>query len=255
MKSGPLIFPLTLFLCSIIIAQVNTELMRKENPDKRFSNVLSLDLGYQTSQDKYFDVVFNGSSNYFLEDNFHSFLIIDYQSGYLSNNDENEIIINSGFGHLRFTKRILKKTEFELFFQAGFNNFILIRDRKLFGSGLRRNIIKKDKIKSIFGFGFMQEREIYDLMESPKKSLLRCTSYSTFSAHISDNIVMNNILYFQPAVKKINDFRLLIDNEIQFKINEIFSTKLEINFRFDNEPHVNSKKIYLQIYNGFEFNF
>ena len=44
-------------------------------------------------------------------------------------------------------------------------------------------------------------------------------------------------------------------HEIQFKIHEILSTNLEINFRFDNEPHGNSKKTYLQIYNGFEFNF
>ena len=66
---------------------------------------------------------------------------------------------------------------------------------------------------------------------------------------------MNNIVYFQPAFKEANDFRLLVDNEIEFKINKVLSTQLEINYRYDNEPHGDSKKTYFQIHNGFEFNF
>ena len=257
MKHAPklLILTLTLFKLSYAIAQVNTELMRVENHNKKFSNNLSIDFVYQTSQEKYFDIGISGTSNYFVKDDFHAFLIIDYQSGYLSSNVGNEVIINRGFGHFRVTKQIMPKTDFELFCQAGFNDFILINDRKLFGSGFRKNLIKKDKINSFFGFGLMQEREIYDLLENSRKLLLRCTSYTTLTTQISNNTYINNIVYFQPALKKANDFRLLVDNEIEFKINKIFSTQLEINYRYDNEPHGDSKKTYFQIHNGFEFNF
>tara|TARA_A100001015_G_scaffold202924_1_gene226720 strand:+ start:353 stop:1120 length:768 start_codon:yes stop_codon:yes gene_type:complete len=255
MKLTPKLFILTLFKLSSAFAQVNTELMRDENHNKKFSNNFSLDFVYQASQEKYFDIGIGGTSNYFVKDDFHAFLIIDYQSGYLSSNIGNEVIINRGFGHLRVTKKIMPKTDFELFCQAGFNDFILINDRKLFGSGFRKNLIKKNKINSFFGFGLMQEREIYDLLENSRELLLRYTSYTTLTFQISDNIYMNNILYFQPVLKKANDFRLLLDNEIEFKINRVFSTQLKINYRYDNEPHGDSKKTYFQIHNGFEFNF
>ena len=255
MKLTPKLFIMTLFKLSYAIAQVNTESMRDDNHNKKFSNNLSLDFVYQTSQEKYFDIGISGTSNYFVRDDFHAFLIIDYQSGYLSSNVGNEVIINRGFGHFRITKKIIPEIDLELFYQAGFNDFILINDRKLFGSGFRKSLIKKDKINSFFGFGLMQEREIYDLLENSRKLLLRCTSYTTLTTQISNNTYINNIVYFQPALKKANDFRLLVDNEIEFKINKIFSAQLEINYRYDNEPHVDSKKTYFQIHNGFEFNF
>ena len=247
---------LTLILnISYAVSQVNTEWMRDENVEKIFTNKLKLDFGYQTSQDEIFDLWLTGSSNFYLEDNLHAFLILNYQNGFISNNDQKEIILNRGFGHLRFTKRIIPDLDIELFFQAGFNDFILIKDRKLFGSGVRKNIIKKETIKSFLGIGFMQEREVYDLKQNSKENLLRQTSYSTILYQISDDIYINNILYFQPSIRSMNDFRLLSENELQFKINNVFRVNININYRFDNEPHGDSKKSYFQINNGFEFDF
>ena len=240
---------------SYAVSQVNTEWMRDENVEKIFTNKLKLDFGYQTSQDEIFDLWLTGSSNFYLEDNLHAFLILNYQNGFISNNDQKEIILNRGFGHLRFTKKIIPDLDIELFFQAGFNDFILIKDRKLFGSGVRKNIIKKETIKSFLGIGFMQEREVYDLKQNSEENLLRQTSYSTILYQISDDIYINNILYFQPSIRSMNDFRLLSENELQFKINNVFRVNININYRFDNEPHGDSKKSYFQINNGFEFDF
>ena len=181
---------LTLILnISYAVSQVNTEWMRDENVEKIFTNKLKLDFGYQTSKDEIFDLWLTGSSNFYIQDNLHTFLILNYQNGFISNNDQKEIILNRGFGHLRFTKRIIPELDIELFFQAGFNDFILIKDRKLFGSGVRKNIIKKETIKSFLGIGFMQEREVYDLKQNSEKNLLRQTSYST--------ILYQIILHFQ----------------------------------------------------------
>ena len=240
---------------SYAVSQVNTEWMRDENVEKIFTNKLKLDFGYQTSQDEIFDLWLTGSSNFYLEDNLHAFLILNYQNGFISNNDQKEIILNRGFGHLRFTKKIIPDLDIELFFQAGFNDFILIKDRKLFGSGVRKNIIKKETIKSFLGIGFMQEREVYDLKQNSEENLLRQTSYSTILYQLSEDIYINNILYFQPSIRSMNDFRLLSENELQFKINNVFRVNININYRFDNEPHGDSKKSYFQINNGFEFDF
>ena len=236
-------------------AQVNTEWMRDENVEKTFTNKLKLDFGYETSKDEIFDILFTASSNFYIQNNLHAFLVMNYQNGFISNSDGRDIILNRGFSHLRFTKSIISNLDIELFFQAGFNDFILIKDRKLFGSGLRKNIVQMETIKSFLGFGFMQEKEIYDLKQNFEQLLLRQTSYSTILYQISEDIYLNNILYFQPSIKDINDFRLLLENELQFKINKAFRINVNINYRFDNDPHGDSKKSYFQINNGFEFDF
>ena len=236
-------------------AQVNTEWMRDENVEKTFTNKLKLDFGYETSKDEIFDILFTASSNFYIQNNLHAFLVMNYQNGFISNSDGRDIILNRGFSHLRFTKSIISNLDIELFFQAGFNDFILIKDRKLFGSGLRKNIVQMETIKSFLGFGFMQEKEIYDLKQNFEQLLLRQTSYSTILYQISEDIYLNNILYFQPSIKDINDFRLLLENELQFKINKAFRINVNINYRFDNEPHGDSKKSYFTINNGFEFDF
>ena len=229
--------------------------MRDENVEKTFTNKLKLDFGYETSKDEIFDILFTASSNFYIQNNLHAFLVMNYQNGFISNSDGRDIILNRGFSHLRFTKSINSNLDIELFFQAGFNDFILIKDRKLFGSGLRKNIVQMETIKSFLGIGFMQEKEIYDLKQNFEQLLLRQTSYSTILYQISEDIYLDNILYFQPSIKDINDFRLLLENELQFKINKAFRINVNINYRFDNDPHGDSKKSYFQINNGFEFDF
>ena len=240
---------------SLATSQVNTEWMRDENVEKTFTNKFKLDFGYETSKDEIFDILLTASSNLYLKNNLHAFLVMNYQNGFRSNNGGRDIILNRGFGHLRFTKSIISNLDIELFFQAGFNDFILIKDRKLFGSGIRRKIVQNETLKSFLGIGFMQEKEIYDLKQNFEQLLLRQTSYSTILYQISEDIYLNNILYFQPSINDINDFRLLLENEIQFKINNAFRINVNINYRFDNDPHGDSKKSYFQINNGFEFDF
>ena len=243
------------FYNSYAFTQVNTEWKRDENVEKIFTNKLKFDFGYQTSQDEIFDLWLTGSSNFYLERNLHAFLILNYQNGFISNNDQKEIILNRGFGHLRFTKNIISNIDIELFFQAGFNDFILIKDRKLFGSGIRKKIVQKETIKSFLGIGFMQEKEVYDLKQNSEELLFRHTSYSAIICQISEDFYINNILYFQPSIRYINDFRLLLENQFQFKINNVFRVNINMNYRYDNDPHGDSKKSYFQINNGFEFDF
>ena len=48
----------------------------------------------------------------------------------------------------------------------------------------------------------MQEKEIYDLKQNFEQLLLRQTSYSTILYQISEDIYLNNILYFfNPQLK------------------------------------------------------
>ena len=244
-----------IIIISFSLAQVNTEWMRDGNLKKKFSNKVRLDVGYQASQDEIFDLQLSSSSNYYLENNLHAFLILNYQNGFVSNGNNKEVILNTGFSHLRFTKNLLSTLDIEFFIQAGFNDFILIRDRKLIGSGFRKNIIKNGIIKSYLGVGIMRESEKYDLKKYTQALLTRQTNYLSTLYQINDNSGLNNILYFQPTLGDYNDFRLLLENEMFFKINDVLAVVVSINYRYDNKPHENSKKTYLVFNNGFEFEF
>ena len=244
-----------IIIISFSLAQVNTEWMRDGNLKKKFSNKVRLDVGYQASQDEIFDLQLSSSSNYYLENNLHAFLILNYQNGFVSYENNKEVILNTGFGHLRFTKKLLSTLDIELFIQAGFNDFILIKDRKLIGLGFRKNIIKNGIIKAYLGVGIMRESEKYDLKKYPQALLTRQTNYLSTLYQINDNAGLNNILYFQPTLGDYNDFRLLLENEMFFRINDGLAVVVSINYRYDNKPHKNSKKTYLVVNNGFEFEF
>ena len=82
-------FNFSLFLIlhiSHATAQVNTERMRNENVEKTFTSKFKLDFGYETSKDEIFDILFTASSNFYIQNNLHAFLVMDYQNGFISNN-------------------------------------------------------------------------------------------------------------------------------------------------------------------------
>ncbi|MDC0480033.1 DUF481 domain-containing protein [Candidatus Marinimicrobia bacterium] len=242
-------------IIQISFAQVNTETMRETNPKKEFRNKAKFDFGYEKSKDEIFDILFTLRSDYYIPGNLHSFLILSYQNGFKSEQDEKNIIINKGFGHLRITKQIFSNLDIEFFSQVGFNDFLSIKERKLYGTGLRATILEKNNVLSFIGTGMMKEREVYDINDISNQLLNRLTNYLTIDIDFNDDISFKNISYYQPSIINGNDFRFLLDNEIRFKINNKSSINMTINFRFDNEPHGDLVKSYFQINNGFELVF
>ena len=236
-------------------AQVNTETLRGTSSKKEYRSKAKFDFGYEKSKDEIFDILFTLRSDYSIPDNLHSFVILNYQNGYKSDQNEKNIIMNKGFGHLRLTKKLFFNLNIEFFSQVGFNDFLSIKERKLYGTGLRTTIIERDKVKSYFGTGMMKEYEVYDIKYNSIQLLNRLTNYLTMNIRFNDNISFKNISYYQPSIINRNDFRVLVDNEIKFKINNRSSINMTINYRFDNEPHGNIGKSYFQINNGFELEF
>ena len=54
----------------------------------------------------------------------------------LKENDITNSIVNKGFSHLRFTKNLFNNIFVEFFVQYGFNDFLLMKERLLYGSVL-----------------------------------------------------------------------------------------------------------------------
>ena len=143
----------------------------------------------------------------------------------------------------------------ELFTQYGFNDFLLMKQRKLFGSGFRYKVLEQKKMNGFLGVGVMKEEEQYDLESNENKSLVRSTNYFTWQIQISDNASLENTAYYQLDISRSSDNRLLYDGDLNVELNDKLTITLTLNYRHDSEPHGSLGKSYIQLKNGVEFTF
>ena len=240
----------------MLLAQINTEAMRSENVTDEFINKVNVDFGIEKADAELIELAAAYRLDYFNPTGLHVFLILNYENGYEQEKGlEKNQVVNKGFGHLRMTKMVSSKLFFEVFTQFGFNDFLLMKDRKLAGSGLRYKMVSNDRMNAFLGIGLMQENEIYDIVNKPEKKLLRSTNYLRWNINIAENTQLYNTVYYQFSFSDINDYRLLYDGSINFSVNENLSFFIELNYRYDNDPHGNMGKSYIQLNNGIEFTF
>ena len=245
-----------LLLISTLISQVNTEALRIVERTDGFQNKFNLELGYEKANSEILELAVKYRLDYIKQDNFHSFMIINFDNGYEQENDApKNIITNKGFIHVRGTKNILKNYQMEVFMQYEFNEFIGLNDRYLIGNGLRISFQTSELTRTYLGMGFMYEEETYNTEIENEKSLLRSTNYIKNNFILSSNIELNNTAYFQIASDDFNDYRILYDGELEFNVNDSFSFTTSLNYRYDNDPHANMGSSYIQISNGVSFNF
>ena len=247
----------------MLLAQINTEAMRSENVTDGFINKVNVDFGIEKADAEVIELAAAYRVVYFNPTGLHIFFILNYENGYEQKKglDKNQVV-NKGFGHLRMTKMISSKLFFEIFTQFGFNDFLLMKDRKLAGSGLRYEMVSNDRMNTFLGIGLMQENEIYDMVNEPEdmvnepeKKLLRSTNYLRWNINIAENTELYNTVYYQFSSSDINDYRLLYDGSIDFSVNENLSFFIELNYRYDNDSHGDMGKSYIQLNNGIEFTF
>ena len=240
----------------MLLAQINTEAMRSENVTDGFINKVNVDFGIEKADAEVIELAATYRVDYFNPTGLHFFSILNYENGYEQEKGlEKNQVVNKGFGHLRMTKMISSKLFFEVFTQFGFNDFLLRKDRKLAGGGLRYKMVSNDRMNTFLGIGLMQENEIYDIVNEPEKKLLRSTNYLRWNIIIAENTKLYNTVYYQFSSSDINDYRLLYDGSIDFSVNENLSFFIELNYRYDNDPHGNMGKSYIQLNNGIEFTF
>ena len=240
----------------VLLAQINTEAMRSKNVTDGFINKVNVDFGIEKADAEVIELAAAYRLDYFNPTGLHVFLILNYENGYEQEKglDKNQVV-NKGFGHLRMTKMISSKLFFEVFTQFGFNDFLLMKDRKLAGGGLRYKMVSNDRMNTFLGIGLMQENEIYDIVNEPEKKLLRSTNYLRWNIIIAENTKLYNTVYYQFSSSDINDYRLLYDGSIDFSVDENLSFFIELNYRYDNDPHGDMVKSYVQLNNGIEFTF
>ena len=241
---------------TILQGQVNTEAMRSEANGDSFTNQFNMEMGYEKANTEVLELAGEYRLDYIKQENFHSFIVINLENGYEQENDRpKNIIANKGFAHLRITKDLFTNYQMEVFTQYEFNEFLLLNDRYLLGTGLRIGLQESELSSTYIGIGLMVEKETYDLNSDDEKNLLRSTNYIKNNILLSSNIDLNNTTYFQIASDDFNDYRILYDGGLYFHVNESFAFTIELNYRYDNEPQGNLGNSYIQVSNGVSFNF
>ena len=251
MKNTILIF----MLSNIAVSQVNTEAMRNTKERSGFANTLGFDFGFEKSKEEVLEVAGKYRLDFMGKNGLQSFLVLSYENGYEKEDADKNSIVNKGFGHLRFTKNMFDKFFIEVFTQYGFNDFLLMNERRLYGSGIRYRILNREILSGYVGVGAMHEEEIYNLGSDFNMNLLRSTNYLSWKIRFNETSSLQNTAYYQFDTKNTSDRRILYDGDLNIALNNKLVFTLSLNFRYDSEPHGELGKTYTQLKNGIEYIF
>jgi putative salt-induced outer membrane protein YdiY len=240
-----------------IIAQVNTESIRKENLEKPFGVSLNFD-----------GTLVKGNSNYsklktglridFQKNKTYLFTVGEYHLGL----KDDSRFIQKGFGHLRGIRNLHRRIGIELFCQKEFNEFISLKDRNLAGGGLRIGLLLPDSTRTIMkdisiqmGNGIMWENEVIDAIPEIETHIARSTNYLSLLWNIDKRLMLDIVVYCQFDVANFSDYRVLTQNTLTFNITKYVTFRSGFNLRYDNEPPATIEKYDLELNSGFGISF
>ena len=150
-------------------------------------------------------------------------------------------ILNNGFLHARHNYKFSNSLNSFVFGQAQFNDVLLLKKRLATGGGIRINAIKKDSLKLAFSLGLMYEDELIGSSNLPITEVLstqfiRLTSMMSFKWILNKVVQIDNVVYVQPRITDLPDFRILNDISISFLLSKHLEFTVVSSYRFDSKP-------------------
>lgn len=156
-------------------------------------------------------------------------------------------LINYAFIQIRYNYFFSQRVRTFHFFQLQSNKAILLKSRRLVGSGLRFSIFRSDSFIFDIGAGLMYEEEFLNeefllITEPSVTKLVRLTNILVLKYQLNDRLTFVNINYSQPSLKKLSDFRVLDELNFLVKLAKNFEIDLALKWRLDNDPPAFLKK-------------
>ncbi len=243
------------FLTFTAHAQVNTEALRGPAREAGFYATLEGNFTLVAGNSDF--VKTNGLARLdFVHGKYHGFLLGNYELG----QQDGQSFIHNGFSHFRHVYEFAGSTAVEGFGQLEFNEFLLLRFRRLLGGGLRlgrppRQADKTPLWKTYVGLGLMHELEKIDTSPISETSLFRGTSYVNFRIDFDTRFTGHAIVYYQPAVTDWEDYRILGQAGLLFHLTRGLALETRGKTRFDSEPPVGVRGYDFEMVNGFRISF
>lgn len=194
---------------------LGTAISLAQNTSKIFQANLEVHLQYKTSNDQ-------------------GLWLILGNLGVLKVGDDR--LVSDNLLHLRYNRKVNEWLRWEAFGQYQNNIITQIDSRILVGTGPRFKLIKRPKFRLYAGCLFMYEREKERTSPVIHHNDFRNSSYASFTWLPRENIEMISTTYFQPQLKKFNDYRIL--NQIAFcvKATPHFGLEIKWNYLHDRFP-------------------
>lgn len=105
----------------------------------------------------------------------------------------------------------------------------------------------------------MLENELYDMppgaQHSSNQTYIRSTSYITTEIGLSENADFYSTIYYQPAVTRFSDFKILSENSFTARISKHLDMEVQFTIRHDNKPPDEIKKLDINSSCGFKIRF
>ncbi len=244
-----LVFILLVLSFEPLLAQVNTEAMRKSGVTKGIVYSGALDASIAQGNTEF--IIFDTQIRFdYRKNKYHSFIIGNLSYG----KQKGEKFVNKGFLHARLVRTLNPRLVVETFAQNEFDDFLNLKRRQLFGGGLRiLALTSGDQSTFHLGIAIMGESEYYIDPAEKDKKLIRSTNYLTGKWLINENINFSMTTYFQPDINSLSDYRILLNSTLNIKLTDIFSFNVKIAYRRDSEPPGDLKKDDLKLTNGISF--
>ena len=242
-----------------ILGQINTEKFRKYSDRQGFVFNTNFRFGYSGGNSEYISadatlrLDYNGVKN-------NAFIVGNYD---YKETVEGKVV-NKGFLHFRAVHPFSKRFAIEGFLQQEFNEFLLLRDRKLAGASLRTRImdfVSEDdsltNFSSNLGLGLMYEHEVYDVLNEEGLIVtlnpIRISSYLTIDWNISSRVNWWAVGYFQPNVEYFKDFRAVVETGMEiWVIGRLYFT-IDFSYRYNNRPVGDVRHYDVVVKNGLRY--
>ncbi len=249
-------FILCLAFCSPLGAQVNIftdETMRQMQLKPGWYNSIALDLTYRAGNTDLLTARTRFRSDY-LSKRYHGFVFGSLQQG----RRKGAFFINKGMAHARIIWRSTQHLLFESFVQKQFNESILLNDRNLGGGGVRLALRPaSSKFNVYLGIGAMWEHERINDKEYDEIAthIVRSTNYINWTWQLDERVTTSATGYYQFHVQRFQDYRILFEGSVTFRLTTKLAFPLRVNFRYDSEPPTGIRKHDVEIFNGLRYTF
>jgi hypothetical protein len=254
MRLGWLSFIFIFNLSLAAWGQVNTERYRKDYDKKGFLVNNALGFSFSKGNTEELEVSNNFRLDY-TSNKFHYFTILDY------NFKRTETIKSkdNGFVHLRTLRHFDNRAYLaEVFAQWQFDEFIMLQNRFLLGTGLRFDLSRlltegndDEKDWKIFaGVGLMYEYEDYMTEPLTVFRLWRSTNYLSVIWDIGENLGIKLVNYYQPAISKFSNYRFSTDLGVDFKLFKQLSFEVAVSYTYRSVAVGNTKRGDISIKNS-----
>ena len=236
------------------MAIVNMDGLHFDNNEDKFSADVDFSISGSSGNSDTSKAVLNTQLDW-VDQNSINLVILGYQYGE-SNNVRS---VNKSFIHYRYIHKLNNSMDWELFGQLETNEFTRLSYRGLIGSGIRYSVVNTEKHRAFLGAGGFYSKEEIEftpgLTDDGVEEITRANFYFLSKYKITSAMSFSNVVYYQPRLNRLSDYRALLETKLDIKIHKDLSFRLSLDIEHDSEPSQTIKSTDISYLTGFVFKF